>query len=115
MDTTGPTTNAMPTFEQPRTPDPEISCRPRRRATTAMAATFAAAGVATAISAAPVVGLVSFNHNETLVRSPARRRRAVAAAAGAAAGVAAASASPLLAAIMFNHNETLVQTPLNAA
>ena len=68
MDTTGQATSEMPTIEQPRTPDPEISCRPRRRATTAMAATVAAAGVATAISAAPVMGHNSFNHNETLVR-----------------------------------------------
>jgi hypothetical protein len=66
--------SAMPTIEQPGTPDPEISCRPRsRRATIAVAATVAAAGVATAISATPVMGVrIMFNHNETLVRTRAK-------------------------------------------
>ncbi len=70
METTEPTTTT-PRSDRPSPLDPEISCWPRSRfAATAAACTVAAAGVATAVSATSVLGVIMFNHNETVVRSP---------------------------------------------
>jgi hypothetical protein len=68
-----------------------------------------------AVSAGPVLGFISYNHNETLVTSPEPIRRrvrtagvvAATAAAVSAAAVGATSATSVLAYISLNHNETL--------
>jgi hypothetical protein len=104
-----PTTSTSSlTREQPGATEPTTARSHRGISLAATAAVVAASLGAAAV--APVVGFVTFNHNETLVVSRKPRARRVRAAGVVAATVAAVSvgavavATPVLAQVSLNHN-----------
>jgi hypothetical protein len=88
----------------------------RRSVSVAACAVAGVAVMAAGLAPLTVVGALSFNHNETLLKRSARRRRrdrAIAGGVAVVAGTAVLAAAPVVPAVLGgmdlgNHNETLL-------